>query len=86
MSHTTLRADAIAEFHDNLGLPCAAKADLCWVCEQIEAFELPTRALSVLQLNALNTRIRQFVTGRQRHLKAALNQALHYLKERLFGR
>ncbi|MBS9811369.1 site-specific integrase [Vibrio alginolyticus] len=82
MSHTTLRADAIAEFHDNLGLPCAAKADLCWVCEQIEAFELPTRALSVPQLNALNTRIRQFVTGRQRHLKAALDQTLHYLKER----
>lgn len=81
MSTSSLNAQSIMEYHQDMGFENESFANLKWITDRIHDMALTTRALSDDDLRKLNTQITQIPTGKHPHLKRARDQVLMYLKE-----
>lgn len=79
MINPALNAQHIIEYHQDLGVECEPTEEINWVCEQIQALSIQQRALTTLELNTINSKIKRIPTGRQRRLTFARDQVLFYL-------
>ena len=81
MAKKPLSAQAIITYRIALGMDCEETSKLQWVCDLINSLNINERALSKVQLNDINKRIKSIPTGKQRVLLSALDHVLFYLQE-----
>ena len=79
ISSSNIRANTIQRFHQLQGLACADETALTLICTKINDLNLQHRDLPLNDLKALNAYIRSIPSGRQRHLRRALDNTLYYL-------